>query len=405
MNVKQLFEAFTDIDEVLIKEADIEVQSKAFPLRKMIITLGACASLLALFILGNQTFLNEELVENMGLPGTSQLLLSDKIQEELDNRLESIEVGFTNGSMGFEGYMAYDISDLVNQNPWNESTMIKRLPLFRNPFDYETSGAVMNTSFDDMVATLKNVAKTFNIEVDDTKIIVNYGYHDMLREIKYIQDGLRIEVRGDLSWDVWFDPSIELPTELNFSYDSSTYEDMIKVAEYLKQEYGFVLMMNEPVTNIYGGDFNIYAEQSYDLGFYEGSGSLIDQILNYNFNQIRFACDDNSDLWLIRYTNNDLSEKIGDYPIISVEEATELLIDGQYLTTVWEPFTDSQSIRDVELIYRSGHDKIFMPYYRFFVELPSMKRENGLNTYGAYYVPAIKSQYISNMPLWDERFN
>lgn len=405
MNVKQLFEAFTDIDEVLIKEAEIEVQSKHFPFRKMVITLGACASLFALFILGIQTFLNEGLVENMGEPGSGQLVLVDKIQEELDNRLESIEIGFTNGSMGFEGYMAYDISNLVNQNPWNESTTIKRLPLFRNPYEYETSGAIVDVDRDDMVATLKDVAMTFNIEVDDTKIIEDDGNQGVLRGVEYIQDGLRIVVSGDLSWDVWFEPGIELPEELNFSYDSSTYEDMTKVAEYLKQEYSFVLMMNEPVTNIYGGDFNIYAQQSYDLGFYEGSGSLIDQILNYNFNKIRFSCDDNSDLWLIRYTNNDLSEKIGDYPIISVEEATELLINGQYLTTVWEPFTDSEYIRDVELIYRSAHDKIFMPYYRFYVELPSMKRENGLNTYGAYYVPAVESRFIENMPLWDERFN
>ena len=46
-----------------------------------------------------------------------------------------------------------------------------------------------------------------------------------------------------------------------------------------------------------------------------------------------------------------------------------------------------------------------MPYYRFYVELPDMERENGLKTYGAYYVPAVKGEYISNMPVWEGTFN
>lgn len=45
----------------------------------------------------------------------------------------------------------------------------------------------------------------------------------------------------------------------------------------------------------------------------------------------------------------------------------------------------------MELIYRTGeHEECFMPYYRFYVELPEDERENGLKTYGAYYVPAWK---------------
>ena len=46
-----------------------------------------------------------------------------------------------------------------------------------------------------------------------------------------------------------------------------------------------------------------------------------------------------------------------------------------------------------------------MPYYRFYVELPEETQNNGLNTYGAYYVPAVESRYISNMPTWEGSFN
>ena len=34
-----------------------------------------------------------------------------------------------------------------------------------------------------------------------------------------------------------------------------------------------------------------------------------------------------------------------------------------------------------------------------------MKEENGLKTFGAYYVPAVKSEYLDNMEVWDGRFN
>lgn len=45
-----------------------------------------------------------------------------------------------------------------------------------------------------------------------------------------------------------------------------------------------------------------------------------------------------------------------------------------------------------------------MPYYCFYVELPEEERD-GLKTYGAYYVPAVEKEYLTNMPLWDGSFN
>jgi len=46
-----------------------------------------------------------------------------------------------------------------------------------------------------------------------------------------------------------------------------------------------------------------------------------------------------------------------------------------------------------------------MPYYKFLVEMPTMELENGLKTFGAFYVPAVKGEFLENMPLWDGNFN
>ncbi len=108
-------------------------------------------------------------------------------------------------------------------------------------------------------------------------------------------------------------------------------------------------------------------------------------------------------LFLIRIYQQDLSEKIGDYPIITTDEASELLESGYYITTVPEVMGEVVSM---ELIYRTGmSDDYYMPYYRFLIELPEAERENGLKSYGAYYVPAVEQQYISDLTVWDGRFN
>ena len=68
-------------------------------------------------------------------------------------------------------------------------------------------------------------------------------------------------------------------------------------------------------------------------------------------------------------------------------------------------------ISKVELVYRSGlREETFLPYYRFYVELQDadgwkMTQSNGLKTYGAFYVPAIQDDYISNLSTYNGSFN
>lgn len=66
----------------------------------------------------------------------------------------------------------------------------------------------------------------------------------------------------------------------------------------------------------------------------------------------------------------------------------------------------AEYVEDVELLYLLGRrEQYFMPYYRFLVELPQEARENGLKSYGAYYVPAVEEEYLTGLPVWDGSFN
>ena len=55
-----------------------------------------------------------------------------------------------------------------------------------------------------------------------------------------------------------------------------------------------------------------------------------------------------------------------------------MLLNGSYLTTVPYEISGPEYVKKVELIYRTGsHEQYFMPYYRFYVELPEEEMENG----------------------------
>ena len=39
------------------------------------------------------------------------------------------------------------------------------------------------------------------------------------------------------------------------------------------------------------------------------------------------------------------------------------------------------------------------------MEEQNVEQENGLKNFGAYYVPAVKLEYIEGLPLWNGCFN
>lgn len=123
--------------------------------------------------------------------------------------------------------------------------------------------------------------------------------------------------------------------------------------------------MDHPQVNIYGGDYAIFSgedieiygvqqAQEYNIEFYDDSGDKTNQIINYNFNKVAFYCDDEGKLFLARVFQPDLSEKVGDYPIITADEAKGLLKNGNYITTVPEELPGLEFVAKVELVYRTG---------------------------------------------------
>lgn len=399
-----LLDAIGKIDDELIANAgEVKDRSKT----KMWIRCGALAACLAL-VVGVCS------VAGWFAPGESS------------PELPMLTISEASVGMGFEGYMAYDISELINANPWSEDAKITTLPVFRNRLTRDENMNTRGMDFETMKGLLLDTAERLGMDTDNLVITDNTpsaeyqaavaekfasvgeevpeGYFDPTSLIAE-QNGIRIEVVPVMNATITFDPARAFPNDLGFHYHSP-YEDVEKTAEYIKEEYKELLDMNNPVTDINGGDYNIYSEQSFDLCFYNGADDLTERIINYNFCYTSFSCNENEELFHVCVHNCDLSDKVGDYPIITAEEAEKLLLNGNFVTTVPYDFPGGEYVKKVELLYRvDSRYEYYIPYYRFFVELPEAERDGGMKTYGAYYVPAVEEKYISNMPLWDGSFN
>lgn len=399
MRGKDLFEKLTDIDDRLIENKTTRTQ---FSISKFAL-MSAC---LALVIVGSISFIKPDSTTEFD-PNLPRLTLDTDFYS----------------AMGFEGYQAYDITSLVNANPWDENTDIEYLPVIKNKVTYNDYHAVQNPDYELMEELLRDTARSLGMDEnsaitndvpdEETKQLiidkfggtVPDGYFDI--QYMYLEDtNYKLKIDTGLTITLEFKTPVKLPDSYNFTH-YATYDENNAVAEYLQNEYADFINFDDAIINIDGGDFNYFAEQMYNIYFYKNSNDTVNSVLNYNFNNVEFYGDDNGDLFLARKYYTDLTDVVGEYPIASVEQATDLLENGNYITTVPQEFEGAEYIRKVELVYKnSSREKIFMPYYRFYVELPEFKHEDtGLNTYGAYYVPAIEGKYIENMPQWNGEFN
>jgi hypothetical protein len=419
MKNEKLLEKIGEISEEYIAEANPAAKATR---KRLWIKWGALAACLTLAVLTIIKMIPANQVETEPEPGNLPML---SITED------------SGGAMGFEGYKAYDISEIVNHNPWTETAGISSLPVYENSMAYDENNQVPDADFDKMKEFLLNVATRLGMDADSLEITDNAPNEKTQAAIrkKFEEagedvpngffspttvlaegNGVKIEVDRQMTAKITFDPAITLPHKYNFT-NYATYEQVAAVAEYLKEKYKDFIGMDNPQVNIHGGDYSIFSGESvktygtrqaqrYSIEFYDGSGDITKQIINYNFNRVAFYCNDDGKLFLARVFQPDLSDKVGDYPIITADEAKDLLKNGNYITTVPEELPDLEYVAKVELIYLTGGtEQYFMPYYRFYVELPDMEMENGLKTYGAYYVPAVEGKYISNMPIWDGQFD
>ncbi|NLK91101.1 MAG: hypothetical protein GX274_05910, partial [Clostridiales bacterium] len=211
MRGKDLYEKITGIDDDIISDT-VNAGKSRKPIYLRWVAAAACFAI----IISVVSFLNR----NKVITGPNLPMLS-------------INTGFSEG-MGYEGYMAHDITDLTNANPWNEDMKLTHLPVIKNKLTFKETQKAENPDYDLMERLLIETAQslgmdTANIPItndvpdEETKkvIIAKFGgevpegYFDIGR--LFIEDeNYKVEVNTNYTVKVDFKMPVKLPSEYNF---------------------------------------------------------------------------------------------------------------------------------------------------------------------------------------------
>ena len=231
-----------------------------------------------------------------------------------------------------------------------------------------------------MTAELEKAAKALGLTVLETDAETDASKNDdgsmasgdTVYSIRANTENGRLTVYANASLVYDLPDGSGLPVGYNFTYNDTSDAEARDVMAYLTEKYASLLNYDDPQI-VLQGDYSFSGEYERRYLIYDAVADMTESILNYCFKTAQFAPDDRVDLMLVRVSDYlRTAEKLGDYPLISVEKT--------------------------------------LPYYRFYVELQGadllkMLQSSGLNIYGAYYVPAVRDEYISNLSTYTGDYN
>ena len=308
------------------------------------------------------------------------------------------------GSLGVVAMYADDFSEYLCGNPWSEDMGLTTLPVYANAVhhaSYEQNRVPLNADSEAMYALLDEVISALGHDADGFEVTESYentmpwtdGGEDYLSSITAESDEAYISVDASLAAYISFKTPVELPVD----FDSASPEQCAAAGESVSELFAGLLGFDNPQVSVSGGSVNYNGERGYSVCVYDAGADGAETVVNYNLRSAELSPSEDGGLGGIRLYRRDLSQKVGDYPLISVDEARELLLNGGELPDTLETLS-GDDIVGVELIYKANeYDEYFVPYYRFWLREENesvIEALDGLAAFTWYCVPAIDPQYI-----------
>lgn len=346
-----------------------------------------------------------------------RLIPTDSPPDE-SRELPLLNAQFEGGDMGFEGLMLFDISESGSANPWTKDMVLETLPVYENLAYTDASGLPVYLSENELLGVAEDIAARLNADIIST-------------EYKRVEDTAQLSPNTGLSGgEAWRltaktrehtilvsgngNAVVEFNTQGVLFSDYTSENEAKTTIGTLLEKYASLLNVDEPVIYTWC-DYTFTGEQLRRYFVYEDDTDPVQKILNYNFCLIGLTpSEEGGELSNVSFQNNlSSTNKIGDYPIITSDAAREMLLNGEYITTVPSEYLHDTGISEEmiakeELVYRTENvNEIFMPYYRYYIELKEsgVEMADGLKLYGVYYVPAVSAEYLVDFPIWDGSFN
>lgn len=325
----------------------------------------------------------------------------------------------TSGGMGFEGYELYDFSEFgMDADLYAAAQAEGVMPVYRNnlPMDrymsYPTGAGYTEQQLleraDQLAALLgwtvtgHTVYEAGPTPARDTREMSGIHVDCSGGEMTLDRNG-EVGVRFSAYPDdeaLAHPPAPDAPLAEHEAYLRALMEVYAPLLAHIRQPTPSAQFLGYG----YAGDFPHWTYTVYDA-----AGCAGEAIASASLKQISFdVAEEDSGQYYFGFHLPDTSflEPLGEYPIITEEQARAQLAGGLELSSGPQPFPGEEYIVAAELTYfQSPLMQTYIPYYKFYVQLqpddywhPDPDRPAGLETYATWYVPAVDPAYL----IWPE---
>jgi len=421
LNGKDLLDKMSDVDPKLIADAEKKPRKKSGLMIGLTSSMAALAAAALIAVtLGNNVSQKPPVIDTSD-PNSVPVTSSDTVSSGNTSTLPKITVGdygvrgwggreFIGAKDGVKVEKDYfNYSQLEECSPW-KGAELETMPV------YMSHSTDLDVDLDKMYALARKAAAALGIPEDSLEFTDNYQRMDETIEanrkmakdagatdeeademinriirsvmsqtyVEAIGGGVRISVYTSLKIYIAPDESAKLPDKYNFT-KSATDEEIAALVDYFADKYKGIMNYSKPTLG------RIDAEGIY---IYDSDCDLTQQIVNYWINSAFFGEDSENigELGRMWFDTVDGCEKLGDYPILTPEQATEILKSNKFDDEMRMP-ADAKILK-TDIVYENsaGYTGI-IPYYEFYVETDK-DDSNADVACLIYTIPAVPEEFI-----------
>lgn len=285
---------------------------------------------------------------------------------------------------GFEGIMVKNASELKTFNPYQLDNPSQKMPVYQNIHKSDSAGIESNQLTDKEKQTiLISYAKKFNID----------DYIFQKDEYTYTLQSELCTMTLNQSSSLYIEFSQDYLKHNKIDMKVKTIHEGEVVAQQLYKKFRDILDIKNPLYHI-SYDYSYDASRHWQFSISEKKNNQNESLIYSLAQDVSFYYDDEGLFQSMHIHLNNLNKNIGDYPIVSLDEAKKRLQEGRFGTTVGS--LEIKEIGHIEMTYRiSAYADYYLPYYRFYVLYEDTEsQKSGLKTYVACYVSALPDEYI-----------
>ncbi|MBE5038699.1 hypothetical protein INF35_12965 [Subdoligranulum sp. DSM 109015] len=447
MNARDLFEAIGMVDEDLVEEADGPVRRPAWTPRRVmgrVLSVAACLCIVGAAVLsfGRGMFSAKSsagaMLQNEAAggaadaapetaPDTAQAPAFYDAADDAASEKSAGSMGIpaelaekmtpTSGAGSGVALMAYDYTEIARVDPL-EGELPQALAIYRGTL----AGRCLNT--DAMTDTMRSALTALGYDpalADDAQLTTGYDEEstqdpEAVAQSLYEKFGIGSELDywSGLAWmevDLPDGGSLSVNNELTLTVTLTGDETGALTDAQAAEEADTILKANAGLLDalggydamgLTGGDYSYDGtRQQFWAVLYRTGETPSEQLAGYDLAQASFSADGTGKLLSLTIPGAALAESVGEYPLISREEAAALLAGGSYLNAQYDE--SAPAAADIEqaesyLCYTGGRALYYVPMWCFVVD--EGERENtadGLHSYRPYYVPAVSLDTLGTL--------